>query len=47
LAAAERPLGIANKLAALIADPREPNLVRHSVADILRARMTVPTSRCL
>jgi hypothetical protein len=47
LAAAERRLGIANKLAALIADPREPNLVRHSVADILRARMTVPASRCL
>src|SRR5271168_1757011 len=39
LAAAERRLGIADKLAALIADPRDPNLVTHSVADILRARI--------
>ena len=39
LAAAERRLGIADKLAALIADPRDPNLVTHSVADILRVRM--------
>ena len=39
LAVAERRLGIADKLAALIADPRDPDLVKHSVADILRARM--------
>jgi hypothetical protein len=39
LAAAERRLGIVDKLAALIADPRDPNLVTHSVADILRARV--------
>ena len=39
LAAAERRLRIADKLAALIADPRDPNLVIHSVADILRVRM--------
>jgi hypothetical protein len=39
LAAAERRLGIADKLAALIADPRDPDLVTHSVADILRARI--------
>ena len=39
LAAAERRLGLADKLAALIADPRDANLVTHSVADILRARM--------
>src|SRR5437763_13025844 len=39
LAAAERRFGIADKLAALVADPRDPNLVTHSVADILRARM--------
>jgi hypothetical protein len=39
LAAAERRLGIADKLAALIADPREQSLVTHSVADILRARI--------
>ncbi len=39
LAAAERRLGIADRLAALIADPRNPAFVTHSVADILRARM--------
>ena len=39
LAAAERRLGIAQQLAALIADARNPLLVTHSVADILRARM--------
>ena len=39
LAAAERRLGLAERLAGLIADPRNPALVTHSVADILRARM--------
>src|SRR4051812_46470148 len=39
LAAAERRLGIVDKLATLIADPRDPNLVTHSLADILRARI--------
>jgi hypothetical protein len=39
LAAVEKELGIANRLAPLIADPRNPLLVTHSVADILRARM--------
>src|SRR6195952_1384683 len=39
LAAVERELGIADRLASLIADPRNPLLVTHSVADILRARM--------
>jgi hypothetical protein len=39
LAAAERALGIAERLAPLISDPRNPLLVTHSVADILRARM--------
>jgi hypothetical protein len=39
LAAAERRLGVADRLAALIADPRNPLLVTHSVADILRARI--------
>jgi hypothetical protein len=39
LAAAERRIGIAQTLASLIADPRNPLLVMHSVADILRARM--------
>ena len=39
LAAAERRLGIAQKLANLIADPRNPLFVTHSVADILRARI--------
>ena len=35
----ERRLGIAEKLARLIADPRNPLLVTHAVADILRARI--------
>jgi hypothetical protein len=39
LAAVERRIGIARTLAPLIADPRNPRLVTHSVADILRARM--------
>jgi hypothetical protein len=39
LAAAERRIGIAQKLAGLIADPRNPLFVTHSVVDILRARM--------
>jgi hypothetical protein len=38
-AAAERRLRIADKLADLFSDPRDPNLVRHGVADILRARI--------
>jgi len=39
LAAAERRIGLAERLAALICDPRNPLLVTHSVADILRVRM--------
>ena len=39
LAAAERRLGIADQLAALIAEPRDRNLVTHRLADILRARV--------
>ncbi len=39
LAAAERCLGVAGRLAGLIADPRNPLFVTHSVADILRARI--------
>jgi hypothetical protein len=39
LAAVERRIGIARTLAPLIADPRNPRLMTHSVADILRARM--------
>ncbi len=39
LATAERRLGIADRLAGLIADPRNPLFVTHSIADILRARM--------
>jgi hypothetical protein len=41
LAAAERRSGIARHLAGLIADTRDPALVTHSLADILRARMLV------
>jgi len=39
LAAAKRRIGMADRLARLIADPRNPLFVTHSVADILRARM--------
>ncbi len=39
LAAAERHLGIADRLAALIADPRDQKLVTHNGSDILRARI--------
>jgi Transposase DDE domain group 1 len=39
LAEVEKSIGIADRLAALITDPRNPLLVTHSVADILRARM--------
>ena len=39
LAAAERRIGIAHRLAGLIAERRNPLLVTHSVVDILRARM--------
>jgi len=39
LAGVEQSLGIANSLASLIADPRNPLLLTHSIEDILRARM--------
>lgn len=39
LAAAERRIGLAKRLAALISDERDPVRVRHRVDDILRARM--------
>ncbi len=39
LAAIESSLGIATRLASVIADPRNQALVSHSVADIVRARM--------
>jgi hypothetical protein len=39
LGTVERQLGIAAKLASLIADPRNPAFVIHSVDDILRARI--------
>ena len=39
LAAAERRLGLADRLAGLIADPRNPLFITHSIADIVQARM--------
>jgi Transposase DDE domain group 1 len=39
LGVVERRLGIATRLAGLIAEPRNPACVTHSVADILRARI--------
>ena len=35
----EQRLGVADRLAACVADPRDPDRVRHSVADIIRFRM--------
>src|SRR5208337_1915105 len=39
LAPGERQLGIADTLSQLIADPRNPAYVTHSISDILRARI--------
>ena len=39
LAAAERRLGLADRLAAVIRDPRDPGRVTHALTDILRARI--------
>jgi len=39
LAAAERQISLADRLAGVIADPRDPTRITHTVADILRARM--------
>jgi hypothetical protein len=39
IAAVERDMGIAGRLAGLIADPRNSAFITHSVADIFRARM--------
>ena len=39
LALADRRIGIVERIAGLIADPRDPALVTHSVASILRARV--------
>ena len=39
LAEAERRMGICDRLAACIADPRDPSRVVHTAADILRARV--------
>lgn len=39
LSAAERRLGIADKLAGVIADPRDPGQITHTLQDMLRARM--------
>jgi hypothetical protein len=39
LALADRRIGMVDRIAALIADPRDPALVTHSLASILRARV--------
>ena len=39
LGQAERRLGLADKLAAVIADPRNPLLITHSLDSIFRARI--------
>src|SRR5512136_938102 len=43
LGQAERRLGLADKLAAVIADPRNPLLITHSLASIFRARILAIT----
>ena len=39
LALADRRIGMVERIAGMIADPRDPALVTHSVASILRARV--------
>jgi len=39
LAGVDKRLGLIDRLAALIPDPRNPDLITHTVADILRARI--------
>ena len=39
LSAAERRLGLVDRLAAVIRDPRDPDRITHSLADILRTRI--------
>jgi len=39
LSLAERRLGVADKLAAVTADPRDPSRIVHPLADILRPRI--------
>jgi len=39
LATAERRMGITDRLAGLIADPRHPALVTHSIADMVPSRL--------
>jgi len=46
LAAAERRLGIAEKLAAVIPDPRDPARTIHPLPDILRARIFAIACGC-
>jgi hypothetical protein len=35
----EKRLGVADRLAACIRDPRDPDLITHSLADMIRFRM--------
>ena len=44
LCEAERRLGVADRLAACIKDPRVPELVTHTLADIIRFRMLMIAS---
>jgi hypothetical protein len=39
LAGADRQLGLIDRLAVIIPDHRNPDLITHSMADILRARV--------
>ena len=46
LAAADKKLGLIDTLAAIIPDHRDPNLITHSMADILRARVLAIAGAC-
>src|SRR4249919_1654624 len=46
LALADRRRAVADTLAALIADHRDPSHITHTVADVLRARMPLLRPHC-
>src|SRR4051794_38656572 len=46
LAGADKRLGLIDTLAAIIPDHRDPDLITHSMADILRARVFAPAGLC-
>jgi hypothetical protein len=47
LAGADKRLGLLDTLAAIIPDHRDPDLITHSMADILRARIFAIAGACI